>query len=137
MNMNKLDRQKIYEKYGGKCAYCGCELAKGWHASPIQPIKLTVTETGQVVEENNELSNIVGACVNCAMSKTHIGMNGRTEQLTIENFRNAIIETFELLKQQPYYKRALKFGMITETGKEFKFYFETVTAKPSHTPPAQ
>ncbi len=27
----KKQRELIFNKYGGKCAYCGCELAKGWH----------------------------------------------------------------------------------------------------------
>ncbi len=36
--MKKSDRIKIFEKYGGKCAYCGCDLTKSWHADHIKPI---------------------------------------------------------------------------------------------------
>ncbi len=35
--MTKTDRQKIFDKYGGKCAYCGCELQKGWHVDHVEP----------------------------------------------------------------------------------------------------
>ena len=37
--MKKNDRKAIYEKYGGKCAYCGCELQKGWHVDEIEPVR--------------------------------------------------------------------------------------------------
>lgn len=36
--MKKADRQKVFDKYGGKCAYCGCELINGWHVDHIEPI---------------------------------------------------------------------------------------------------
>lgn len=35
--MKKADREKIFYKYGGRCAYCGCELTKGWHVDHIEP----------------------------------------------------------------------------------------------------
>jgi 5-methylcytosine-specific restriction endonuclease McrA len=37
--MNKKDRQIVFNKYGGKCAYCGCELVKGWHVDELLPVK--------------------------------------------------------------------------------------------------
>lgn len=37
--MKKADRQKVFEKFGGKCAYCGCELTKGWHVDEIEPCR--------------------------------------------------------------------------------------------------
>lgn len=37
--MKKADRQKIFDKYGGRCAYCGCELQKGWHVDEIEPVR--------------------------------------------------------------------------------------------------
>ena len=36
--MTKKDRQIVFDKYNGKCAYCGCELVKGWHVDHIEPI---------------------------------------------------------------------------------------------------
>lgn len=37
--MKKSDRQKIFDKFGGRCAYCGCELEKGWHIDEIEPVR--------------------------------------------------------------------------------------------------
>ena len=36
--MTKKDRQIVFDKYNGKCSYCGCELTKGWHVDHIEPI---------------------------------------------------------------------------------------------------
>ena len=34
--MTKKERELIFNKYNGKCAYCGCELKKGWHIDHIE-----------------------------------------------------------------------------------------------------
>lgn len=35
----KNDRQIIFDKFGGKCAYCGCDLLKGWHVDHLKPVR--------------------------------------------------------------------------------------------------
>lgn len=37
--MKKKDREIIFNKYGGRCAYCGEELQKGWHVDEIEPVR--------------------------------------------------------------------------------------------------
>ena len=32
MALKKSERELVRMKYGGRCAYCGCELPKVWHA---------------------------------------------------------------------------------------------------------
>ena len=34
--MKQSDRNIIFDKYNGKCAYCGCELVKGWQMAKSQ-----------------------------------------------------------------------------------------------------
>ncbi len=37
MALTKKQREKLRMKFGGRCAYCGCELPeKGWHAGHVQ-----------------------------------------------------------------------------------------------------
>ncbi|KQC02082.1 HNH endonuclease [Pedobacter sp. Hv1] len=36
--MKKSDREFVFNKFGGKCAYCGNELLKGWHVDHKEPI---------------------------------------------------------------------------------------------------
>ncbi|EQZ24729.1 hypothetical protein G977_04718 [Escherichia coli UMEA 3585-1] len=36
MALTKKQREKLRMKFGGRCAYCGCELTeKGWHAEVV------------------------------------------------------------------------------------------------------
>lgn len=35
----KKEREIIFNKYGGKCAYCGDPLQKGWHVDEIEPCR--------------------------------------------------------------------------------------------------
>lgn len=37
--MKKSEREIVFNKYGGKCAYCGCELQKGWHVDHVEPCR--------------------------------------------------------------------------------------------------
>lgn len=124
-----MNRKEILNKTNGRCGYCGCELGKGWHISPINPVSVSVGLDGSLFENNNDMENMLAACKHCAMSKTHIGMNGRTQQLTIENFKAAILSTYDIMKDTPYYKRAIKYGLIQEVKTEVVFYFETLGIK--------
>ena len=36
--MKKTDKELIFNKYDGKCAYCGCDLQKDCHVGHIEPI---------------------------------------------------------------------------------------------------
>lgn len=36
--MKKADRQIVFDKYKGRCAYCGEPLQKGWHVDEVDPV---------------------------------------------------------------------------------------------------
>ena len=39
MALTKKQREKLRMKFGGRCAYCGCELPeKGWHATMFRQV---------------------------------------------------------------------------------------------------
>lgn len=63
-----IDRNIVFNKYGGKCAYCGCELQKGWHVDHIEPVKRKTRtvhqhwkhiETGEVMLQNEGLRTMM------------------------------------------------------------------------------
>lgn len=58
----KIERELVGIKYGGKCAFCGSSLEKGWHVWDIMPIQLVVTETGNIKKINTEYENMMPAC---------------------------------------------------------------------------
>ncbi len=53
-------RIKIHQRQQGKCMYCGCYLAKGWHIDHIYP-----REHGG----SNDLVNLQGLCPPCNLRK--------------------------------------------------------------------
>lgn len=123
MKISKQQREIVFQKFNGKCAYCGCELQKGFHIDHIQPafhnwsdedVKLHLKKDRglDVIENYNP------ACPRCNRWKS----TWNTEQ-----FRNEISKQIERLKRDsPQFRMAIDYGLIQETKIEVKFYFETL-----------
>jgi 5-methylcytosine-specific restriction endonuclease McrA len=127
--MKKTDRELIFNKYDGKCAYCGCELIKGWHADHIEPIVRDFIynknkqrfKTNGVCRnpENENLQNYNPSCPSCNIQKN---------SYTLEQFRENIKQFLNSLNQySTQYKFAKKYGLVSENDIEVKFHFETVS----------
>jgi 5-methylcytosine-specific restriction endonuclease McrA len=125
--MTKKERQFIFDKYNGRCAYCGCNLVKGWHTDHINPIirdskwnkdKKRFEQTGTCRKpENENLENYNPACASCNIQKN---------SFTVEQFRKNIKQFVSSLSQyNTQYKFAKRYGLLVETNIEVKFYFET------------
>lgn len=135
--MKKADRQKLYAKYGGRCAYCGCELVKGWHVDEIEPVrrswKYKKDEMGQLIYNNKgnpikihymehperlHIDNQNPACASCNINK---------HSNTLEQFRENIAGYLKSLNERMVqYKMVKKYGLVVETEKPVVFYFETL-----------
>ena len=112
------ERQYIFDKYNGKCAYCGCSLTKGWHVDHIEPIRRDYN-TGSNTCMNPELDileNKNPSCPSCNINK---------HSMSLEDYRftiNGYVNSMNLRMTQ--YKMAKKYGLVKETGIEVIFYFE-------------
>jgi 5-methylcytosine-specific restriction endonuclease McrA len=116
--MKKIDRALIFNKYGGRCAYCGDALQHGWHADHIEPIIRNWTKGTCEKPENDIISNHNPSCPSCNIQKNNH---------TIEQFRDKIkqfVNSLNLYSNQ--YKIAKKYGLVTEANIDVKFYFETL-----------
>lgn len=126
--MNKKDREFIFNKYGGRCAYCGDPLQKGWHVDEVEPIRRNHVWNREKSrwEQNKEhpcvhperlhIDNQNPACPSCNINK---------HSESLEDFRAAIkkyVQSLNLYSTQ--YKIAKRYGLVQETGVEVKFYFE-------------
>lgn len=110
---NKI-RENIYNQYNGHCAYCGCELKKGWHIDHLKPIKRNNINCDN--PENDNIDNLMPSCAKCNINK---------HQMTLEQFRSSIKKFIESLnKYSVQYQMAKKYGLIEEKNIEVKFYFE-------------
>lgn len=128
--MTKKERQTVYEKYDGKCAYCGCELQKGWHVDHIEPRWHTLSEQAvklmeqasngrtKIKKGKNCIENYNPACPRCNKWKS---------TYSIEQFREEIAAQIKRLKRDSsQFRMALDYCLIEETAKPVVFYFETV-----------
>lgn len=116
--MSKTDREKIFNKYNGKCAYCGCELTKGWHVDELLPVRRNGDGTCMHPERFN-FENQMPACASCNINK-HSG--------SLEDFRQ-LIQGFKkhLNERNTQYKISKRYGLVNEIDKPVVFYFETFT----------
>lgn len=122
----KSDREIIFNKYQGHCAYCGCELEKGWHVDELIPVKRNytynrskskfVTDGTCEHPENFNIDNQMPACASCNINK---------HSMSLEEFRNLIQGFMKHLNEvSTQYKIAKRYGLVIEDIKPITFYFE-------------
>lgn len=130
--MKKADRQKVFDKFGGKCAYCGCELEKGWHVDELEPVRRhweyerhpvhggwIKKQKGCLHPERFNLDNQMPACASCNINK---------HSDSLEDFRRLILGFHKSLNERiTQYKIAKRFGMVIEQEWDGKFYFEKIS----------
>ena len=131
MALTKKQRAELRMKFGGRCAYCGCELPeKGWHADHVEPIyrgrdfNRTITDDGKLeftsrVAEREALDvaeNMVPACKQCNLFKGGY---------TVEGFREQIAHQTERARAYSVnFRTAERFGLVEVVDKPVVFWFE-------------
>ncbi len=149
--MNKKDREALRLKYANRCAYCGNELQKTWHADHMNAVhRLTKNVGGVFVTRDtglpcNEQDIIDGNYTQTPRKIVSAGMH-KPENDCIENMmpscpscnhykHSADLETFRMIltntirglnNNSTQYKFARRYGLIIETNKPVAFYFETL-----------
>jgi CRISPR/Cas system Type II protein with McrA/HNH and RuvC-like nuclease domain len=121
--VKKINREEIYNKCNGHCAYCGVEITiKQMQVDHIEPHWHTLTETqaqkSKIKKGSHEIENLNPSCSRCNKWKS---------TYSLESFRN-VIETslIRLERDTPNFRLARDYGLLTETPKRIKFYFEII-----------
>ena len=119
MFMKNNIRDIIYNKYDGRCAYCGCSIEKNkWHIDHIEPIVRNIGKKGCSHPTRENIDNLNPSCISCNIQK---------HSYSIEQFRENIkYFVTSLNKYSNQYKFAKKYGLILETNNEVIFYFESL-----------
>lgn len=104
----KIDRQEVYNKHNGHCAYCG------------KPITMKDMQVEHALAKRNGgtdcIDNLMPSCRRC---------NHYKRAADIETFRNFLLGgLMERLMKIYIFRVALDYGMITINGWDKKFYFE-------------
>jgi hypothetical protein len=150
--MKKKDRGLVFNKFGGRCAYCGCELVKGWHVDEIEPVRRNYEwmsgdwsdpNASKMSEEEIEAAGIKwvpGRDVFVGYThpeRLHIdnqmpacaSCNINKHSMSLEDFRSLIAGFMKHLNEiSTQYKIAKRYGLVQETVKPVIFYFETFPA---------
>ena len=108
--LSKKVREKVYNKYGGRCAYCGCTLQyKEMQVDHFAPVHL--------FGDNIKEENLMPSCRMCNFYKN---------SLTISKFREQLGKITQRLNDREFiYRLGKKYGVIEENNKSITFYFES------------
>lgn len=112
-----MSREEIKNKFGGKCAYCGCALGQKWHVDHVKAVYRNRGRDGGML--NSELDcddNKFPACVPCNLFK---GV------FSIEQFRTEIsMQVERARKYSVNFRTAERFGLIDAKQNPVVFWFE-------------
>lgn len=150
--MKKSDRQIIFDKYNGRCAYCGEPLVKGWHVDELLPCRRKYKyiashwinlETGEntnsnraVVRSPEKWKYVASAYISdgCEHPERLViknqmpacaSCNINKHSMSLEEFRSLISGFMKHLNElNTQYKIAKRYGLVKEDIKPIVFYFE-------------
>lgn len=106
-------RDLIYNKYNGKCAYCGVNIEKNkFHIDHIKPKRRHI----KGYYGKDEIDNYNPSCVSCNSSKASLELEQWRKELKLKEER--------LYKYESNYRICVRFGLIKKTNKPIVFYFE-------------
>lgn len=110
----KKHRQHIHDKYGGRCAYCGCELeVKDMQIDHI--ISKYHHEYFKMDWDIDRMDNLNPSCRQCNFYKA---------ESNIEQFRKKMTTLHERVMKPFIARLAIKYGIFEYKEWDGEFYFE-------------
>jgi hypothetical protein len=129
MKLSPKQREEIRMMFGGKCAYCGCELSGKWHVDHCDPVEReskwdeksrSLKQTGKMLSPHNDrLDNLFPACIKCNILKG----NAR-----IESFRGMfayMVCSIPKIRTYSHVHHLMRFGKLHIDSTPVVFWFET------------
>lgn len=111
MSFSKKTRDIVYNKTNGKCAYCGCDLKKGWNIDHVVPVLRDFVTKEYTGDGDDDLGNLLPTCSAC---------NNFKSCSDLEYFRGRITST-------KVKKIRKKFD--ADNNKSIVFYYEKIGIK--------
>ena len=113
METNK--RKQIYNKYNGRCAYCGDKIDyKDMQVDHIKPKYLGGTD---------DIENLMPSCRACNFYKS---------TFSLEDFRKRLMTIPKRLEKNLIYRLSKKYGFVKQFDYGVWFWFERVEYEKSH-----
>lgn len=105
--MNRKLREAIYDKYEGRCAYCGNSIEyKNMQVDHVWPIRLG---------GDNSFDNLNPACRRC---------NHYKRASTVDSFRQLLLTLHNRIQNDYVTKVGIDYGIISIKPFDGLFYFE-------------
>ena len=118
MKLNPKQRATLRMKFGGRCAYCGCELTDKWHADHVIPVIRYYKGSKMVYEENDAIDNLAPACHACNLHK-HCN--------SLEDYRRIIDDGRREFLRSGKGKALLRMRLVEMSADPVVFWFEKFT----------
>lgn len=117
----KIDRMKVFEKYGGHCAYCGQEISlKQMQVDHYWPQRAhNLDAFYEKLPGINHFDNLMPACRQC---------NHYKRANLPDNWRETMATLHQRVQKIYIFQVAVNFGMADIREWDGKFYFEKVQA---------
>lgn len=113
-------RERVWNKFGRRCAYCGCPLEyKDMQVDHAVSVLRTSIDNGGAAAQDDSFENLMPSCRNCNYYK---------EAKDIEEFRESIRDVLQrTCVDTPQARLAIKYGIITVNKWNQKFWFEKMS----------
>ena len=110
-------RKTVYQKYGGRCAYCGEEITlEQMQVDHIEPLHRGRMQLPEEIERLTHIDNLNPACGPC---------NHRKRTHPLEEFREEIAEQVRRLRRDSnQFRLAERFGLVEAKETPVIFWFE-------------
>lgn len=108
--ISKKTRLKVYDKYNGHCAYCGCEMA-------YKDMQVDHKESLYWHAGADDIKNYMPSCRACNFYKS---------TMTAERFREQLQTIPQRLEKDFIYRLAKRYGIVMEKEVQIKFYYEAL-----------
>jgi 5-methylcytosine-specific restriction endonuclease McrA len=116
--LSKTEREAIYNKTDGHCAYCGEAIElKAMQADHVAPIEFDglIEKYGN---DPNNIDNLLPSCRSCNYIKS---------SMTLEKFRQRISGWIDVLQRDSVtFRNASRFKIIIPNPHAIQFYFEQI-----------
>lgn len=106
--LTRRDREFVFSKCAGHCAYCGLPITiDQMQVDHVEPFSRGGADI---------LDNMLPSCQSC---------NRYKKTMTLEDFRGAASRWADILmRDNPAYRSAVRFGLVVQTFAPVIFYFE-------------
>lgn len=116
-----IKREIIFNKFGGRCAYCGCEIKlKGFHVDHLISLCEYRNKIQYYVNQNfnpHKIENLMPSCASC---------NNYKRAHSLSYFRSEIEnQVIRQRKRNPMFRLAERFCQISCHPKPVVFFFES------------